>query len=63
MKNTAKLGLDTNTTSADRHELEEEPKKNHRSRFIFNKYQCNLIPTVENFAMKLVDGTEWGHVP
>ena len=39
------------------------PKKKHRSRFIFNKYQCNLIPTVENFAVKLVDGTEWGHVP
>ena len=61
MKHTAKLGLGTKTTSADRHELgsKEEPS----IPLHFNKYQCNLIPTVENFAMKLVDGTEWGHVP
>ena len=57
MKNNAKLGLDTNTTSADRHELGSKEESS------IPLHLCNLIPTVENFVMKLVDGTEWAHVP
>ena len=42
------IGLGTTNTSVNRQEL--IPKKKHRSRFIFNKYQCNLKSTVEKFC-------------